>query len=148
MYGYIYAIMVSALWGGSVLLESSIIAKFSPAYLYVIGGLVFGLTSLSVLIVNWKTLLPMFARTTPTQYCISIVASLMSMVLANYLFLLALEKTSKPNVVSAIAYSAPIFTLIGSILLLQEKSSTLEIVGVLVTLIGVGIVSVSVTSHH
>ena len=62
MYGYMYAIMVSALWGGSVLLESSIIAKFSPAYLYVIGGLVFGLTSLSVLIVNWKTLLPMFAN--------------------------------------------------------------------------------------
>ena len=144
MYGYIYAIIVAILWGFSALLENHMVKQLDILFLYVVGGITFGISALFILIWKHATLIPMFKRATNSQLSLSILSAVGAIILSNFLFLMALEKTSKPSVVTALAYCAPVFTLIGAIVLLQYKVSKLELLGIVLTLAGVGIIAASV----
>ena len=144
MYGYVYALVVAVLWGFAAILENLLVKKFNPLFLYVISGATFGVSALAVYLWNRSSIDAMFGRATARDLGVAVLMALGAVVLANYFFLLALEKTSKPSVVTAMAYCAPIFTLIGSIVILQYKVSRLELVGIATTIAGVCIVAVSV----
>jgi len=120
------------------------VKQLNPLFLYVVGGITFGLSALVVLFWNYSTLFPMLKNATNYQLSLSVLSSVSAIVLSNFLFLLALEKTSKPSVVTALAYCAPVFTLIGAIVLLQYKVSKMELFGIVLTLVGIGIIAVSV----
>ena len=145
MYGYVYAIIVAIMWGFAAILENSLLEQFSPVFLYVVSGLTFGLSALIVLLWKRASIVPMFHAAKWGDLGYVILMALGALVIANYFFLLALDKTSKPTVVTALAYCAPVFTLLGSILLLQYDVSSLELIGIGTTIVGVVIVTISVT---
>ena len=145
MYGYVYAIIVAIMWGFAAILENSLLEQFSPVFLYVVSGLTFGLSALIVLLWKRASIVPMFHAAKWGDLGYVILMALGALVIANYFFLLALDKTSKPTVVTTLAYCAPVFTLLGSILLLQYDVSSLELIGIGTTIVGVVIVTISVT---
>ena len=144
MFGYMYAVVVACLWGLAALVEATIIHKLSPLFLYVVGGLCVGISALIVLFFKWRTLLPMLYSASPRILGVAILASIAAMVVGNLLFLFALDKANSPSIVTVLAYCAPIFTLIGSIVLLQYKVTPLELVGIAMTIIGVFIIGISI----
>ncbi len=145
MYGYVYAIIVAIMWGFAAILENSLLEQFSPVFLYVISGLTFGISAALVFLCNHASIVPMFRAAKWRDLGSVILMALGALVIANYFFLLALDKTSKPTVVTALAYCAPIFTLLGSILLMQYDVSSLELIGIGTTIVGVIIVTISVS---
>ncbi len=148
MYSYIYAILVASLWGVSALIESSIIKQVSPLFLYVIGGLCFGFSALVLLIFKRATLIPMFLKASPKVLGLAFVSSIAAIVVANFLFLLALDRAGSPTIVTALSYCAPVFTLVGAIVLFQYSVSFLEFAGIAITLLGVVIIAISIKSGH
>jgi drug/metabolite transporter (DMT)-like permease len=147
MQGFVYAIVVASLWGLAALVECSIIKQVSPLFLYVIGGLCFGISALVMLAFKRATLIPMFLKASPRVLFLSVLSSVAAIVVANYLFLLALDRTTRPTIVTALAYCAPVFTLIGAIVLLQYKVSPLELAGIAMTLFGVLIIAISIKTN-
>jgi drug/metabolite transporter (DMT)-like permease len=141
MLWYAYAILVAALWGFYALLESKIVKQYHPLFLFVIGGICYGVCALIILVIKWKTLVPTYMNAGSRIIAIASIGSLCGVALANYLFLLALESAPAPNIIMALAYSAPIFTILGSILLLQYKVCAIEIIGMILTFCGVGLVT-------
>lgn len=141
MYWYAYAILVAALWGLYAIIESQIVKEFHPMFLFVIGGLCCGVCSLVLFFIKRNQLLPLFAKASAKTIIISIIGSFLALVVANYIFLLALEHAESPGIIMGLAYSAPIFTIIGSMLILQYKINMIELVGIGLTVCGVGVVA-------
>ena len=141
---YAYAILVAVLWGLYAIIESRIIKQYHPLFMFVLGGICWGLVSVCLLFYKRSELLPIFAKAGTRTMAIAITGSLLAIVCANYLFLLALENAPAPNIVMALAYSAPIFTILGSILMFQHEINLMEIIGMVITMIGISFVSLAV----
>lgn len=143
MHGHLFAIAVAIMWGLAAILQNSLVKKYNPSFLYVITGLTFGVSAILVFFWKRSAIVPMFKIVTLTDFSAAILMALGAVAIANYVFLLAFEKSSSPTAVTALAYCAPIFTLLGSILLLKYPVSFLELIGIFTTITGVVIVSLS-----
>lgn len=65
-------------------------------------------------------------------------------VLANYLLLLALENAPTPNIVMAMAYSAPVFTILGGILIFRNGVNMMELLGMGLTIGGIAVICLNI----
>ena len=58
----------------------------------------------------------------------------------NWSFDLALENAPTPNIVMAMAYSAPVFTILGGILIFRNGVNMMELLGMGLTIGGIAII--------
>ena len=141
---YAYAVLVAMLWGLYAVIESRIIKQYHPLFMFILGGLCWGAVSLVMLIYKRDELLPLYKKAAKGKtLAIAIAGSIFAIVGANYLFMLALENAPSPNIVLSLAYSAPIFAILISILLFQYPVNRIEITGMVIAIIGVGLVTSS-----
>jgi drug/metabolite transporter (DMT)-like permease len=138
---YAYAILVAFLWGMYTLLESKTVSKYHASFMFVIAGLCSGACAVILLVFKWKTLIPLYKKAAGDKTLITAIgASIFGVVLANYLLLLALENAPTPNIVMAMAYSAPVFTILGGILIFRNGVNMMELLGMGLTIGGIAII--------
>lgn len=108
----LYALGSSALWGLSNVLDKlGLHGCDSPMVAFVVIGLVYGAIALVALAAGNIGAVGEFARRQPRSVGTLVVSAALSSV-GTYVFLMALDCTHRTHLASAIAYTAPIFTLI------------------------------------
>ena len=75
-----------------------------------------------------------------TAWIYAILAAICVYGIANLIYYYALNSSDTPHIVIALAYSAPIFTLLVSIIILKKDFSLTSLLGVLLVILGTFII--------
>ena len=143
MFIYLLPLITSAMWGLSAVLDKMAMVDMPMYLVFLIGALLYTITAVIVLFVNYKDLQLQIKlnKISYKSYIYAILAALTGFTIANLIYYYSLKKIDKPHIVACIAYTAPIFAFIFGLLLLNHKFSMYSLIGVIITVIGVIIVS-------
>jgi len=134
------ALLVAFLWGATPIIHKHVLRFVSPSVILVVGGTAYYIALIGYAAYNWKTLYPeMINLTVMNAFWICLAALIMSFV-AKIIYLYVLKK-KESYVVSALVFSAPFFTAILAVLLLNEKVTLEKLVGVMLIVIGIVVLS-------
>lgn len=140
----VWALGSSALWGlGNVLDKLGLKGCEEPSVAFAICSLVFGAVGVAMLLGMGgragASEVRRFAASQPRSAAV-LVASALITSLGTYMFFEALDCTHKTHLVSAIAYTAPVFTLLAvKAIDRQAPIRTVHVVAVLLTVGGVAL---------
>ena len=134
-----WALGSSATWGlGNVLDKLGLKGCERPSLAFIICSLVFGAVGVAMASVAGNAAAVVeFARTEPRSVAILVSSALLTS-LGTFMFFEALDCTHRTHLVSAIAYTAPVFTLVAVRLL--DRSTPIKpahVLAVLMTVCGV-----------
>lgn len=133
MHLVIFGLLVSFIWGLLPIIDKYILRKIDPKlFVLLFTAFIFGCSIILVLF-SRKTI--QFKSLDKNTLGLTFLSALFSFgALVVYLLLL---KDNDSHLVSAIAYSAPMFTLILALFILKEKPTPISITGILLIILGV-----------
>lgn len=143
MFAYFLAIGVAIMWGLGALMEHNIVKKYSSNLFFIITGLCYFFVAFCLYIYNHKHIGDSLNKLNLQDLLFILFTALIALVLSNLLFLFTLKNTDAPHIITAICFTAPVFSLIGAVLILKYKISYAEILGIILSIIGILILSVS-----
>jgi uncharacterized membrane protein len=141
MYIYLLPLITASMWGLSAVLDKMAMIEMPMYLVFLIGALLYSITAIIVFFVNYKDLCMKIHTISYKSYIYALLAAITGFTIANLIYYYSLKKIDKPHVVAALAYTAPIFAFIFGLLLLHNKFSMYSLIGVIITIIGVVIVS-------
>ena len=129
-------------WGLSSVFDKLSMNAFSPVMVFIVGGIVYALVALGLLIYHRNHVKHYFYdyKKYKVAWIYAILAAVCVYGVANLIYYYALNASSTPHIVIALSYSAPIFTLLLSIIVLKEDFSMASIIGVILVVLGTFIV--------
>jgi drug/metabolite transporter (DMT)-like permease len=132
---------VSFLWGLIPILDKYILASMTPqVFLFMYMSFIFACALLFFLF-NHKEIIKKIPTVKPSHvFLTAATASCSFLGVLLYLFLL---KDNDSHLVSAISYSAPMFTLLLAIFILKEKPSLMSTAGIAFIIMGVWCVAMA-----
>lgn len=134
------AFLIAIIWGSKSIALSIITKKYSTEFIYSI-QIILELLFISFFIYfNKDIIYPDLNNITLIDFISMFFIALIGTFLSNYLFTYLL-KYNDHNVITTIAYSAPIFTLIISMVFLNKKIDLVKQIGVLLSVVGLVMVS-------
>jgi len=142
-WGYVGALTAAILFGINATLNKIVLAEVHPLVvagtIYLIAGIVLALTRISPL---HKKLFSLFETPTKTEtriirkdYLILLFVVLFGSVVAPYLYIYGLDKTTAVNA-SFLSNSEPLFTALLAFLVLKERGKPKDYVGILIIALG------------
>jgi len=135
-------LITSFFWGISSIFDSLSLRDFPPIMTFIICGFIYFIVSFFILLVNNKKLYPYFDLVKyRNAWIYAILAGLCVACVGNLIYLHALKSSLAPYLVVALSYSAPIFTLLVSVLVLKHDYSLSSILGVILVVTGVFVIS-------
>lgn len=134
---YTLSFLVAAMYGLSTVIEKYVLKTFSPHYLYILSGLIFGIASLIYLCFHYDDFVHNIMIPEKKKHCLVVIGILLAMVIPMYIWYNVLHtNSSKTHVISAISFSAPMFTLLFVALFLDENITRGNIIGVMLVVAG------------
>ena len=129
-------------WGLSSIFDKLSMTAFSPIMVFIVGGMVYATVALSLLIYHRNSIKHYFYdyKKYKTAWMYAILGAICVYGVANLIYYYALNASNTPHIVIALSYSAPIFTLLVSIIILKHDFSITSILGVLLVIVGTFIV--------
>ena len=131
------SLFVAFLWGATPTIHKHVLNKLQPSTVMAVGGLFYFSCLVLFSFYYWKDISSDLRKNASMMSIFWIASvSIIAGFIANLIYLFVLRKNNS-YVISALIYSAPIFTLILSYFLLKEKVSFLGLVGVLLIVGGI-----------
>jgi drug/metabolite transporter (DMT)-like permease len=130
---------VAAMWALSPVLYKCVLPDLSPSMLLVLVTWASAAVVTVYAVARRAQLAPEWARITWTHLGIVLLTALLGTLAANLIFYALLQQHSS-GVVTAIAFSAPVFTALLAFLILGEPLGWMDAVGVALVVAGVGFV--------
>ena len=96
---------------------------------------------------HWKTLQTSISKITPKYWGIIAFTSIVGGFLANLMYFYILKKHNSA-IVAALTYASPIFVLLISMLFLYEKTHPVAVAGILVSVIGIVMITYATHITH
>jgi len=145
MYIYLLPLITSAMWGVSAVLDKMAMVDMPMYLVFLIGALLYTIAAVIIFFVNYKDLRMQIKlnKISNKSYMYAILAGITGFIIANLFFYYSIKNIHNTHTVATIAYTAPIFTFIFALLLLNHKFSMYSLIGVIITVIGVVIVSLN-----
>lgn len=135
---YILAFIVAIMWGIGTQMERHVLQFIDTKTLYIIMGFTLACASLVISVIYRKPIMRDFKQSTSYIY-FAILTGLIAIVISGFIFQKALSLSTTKNVhcVTAIAFAAPVVTMLVSILYFKEKLTIKSMVGVVLVSLGV-----------
>ena len=130
-------------WGLSSIFDKLCLNTFTPIMIFIVGGMVYSIIAIGLFIYHRHEIKHYFYDYIKYKnaWIYAILAGICVYGIANLIYYHVLHNTNNTNIVIAISYSAPIFTLILSLIILKKENYSLaSIIGVLFVIIGTVIV--------
>ena len=128
-------LVVSFIWGLIPIIDKFVLISVDPKIFILMFATLFFFCTLIFTFLNRNSILLHIKTVNKHNLMLTFCSSLLAFVaLLVYLFLL---KDNDSHLVSAIAYSAPMFTLILAMLILKERPTLISIAGILLIIMGV-----------
>lgn len=138
----ILPITTSFFWGLACILESLSLKNFPASMTFIVSAFVYVFAAIIVLFFKRNSLYEYFDVVKyRDSWMYTILAAICIFVIGNFIYLHALKESKTPYLVVALSYTAPIFTLIISILILKHDYSLCSLLGVTLVILGVFIIS-------
>lgn len=139
------AIFVAFLWGVSPVIHKNLLISLNHFTIIFIGGIMYSVAMILMAIQNWS-IIKKNITTDLTLKKLSLIffTTIIGGFVANYIYLRVL-KNNNSYFISALIYTAPLFTLLTVSLLKSEKITVYGVLGVL--LITLGIVAIVYNEH-
>ena len=142
-------LFVSFLWGLAPVIHKSVLQNVDFRVVMVIGGLFYAVCLVVFALWHRQAIFHSKALKTLTWKSVSMIAfaAIATAFIANLIYFYVLKKHDS-YVVSALIYSAPVFTALLAMWLLGERISVMGGVGVLLIVLGIVCLSMNETRHH
>lgn len=133
-------LFIAFLWGALGVVNKYVLNHLESSTVFVLGGMVYFLLLLGLWFYNKKTIDKDLKKITQFQIFCIIASAIFLTFLPNFLYYYFLKRT-KASIITAIGYSAPVFTLILAYLFLNEKIHGLGVLGIVLITLGILCVS-------
>ena len=138
----LFAIVTAFLWGFGAVLEKMILTKITPLYMFILTGLLYGLVCVVYLIFYHKHIVGEYHKTkavVPLYLILTIC--LISTVVPMLTYFVAFERIKhNAHIVTAICFSAPLFTVMCLAITGHETLTLTSLFGVALIIIGTVII--------
>lgn len=137
---------VAFLWGMAPIVNKYMLSvhKIDPMAIIVVNGFAYAAAVTVLTLVYRKDVTKEIRRIDATTMVVLIVAAVLTAFVANLLYMYVLRDHSS-SAVTALAYSAPFFTLIAAVLILKERVTVLKGVGFMLILAGIVMMAIGRT---
>jgi drug/metabolite transporter (DMT)-like permease len=134
------ALFIALCWGSLSVLNKYVLNKLNSSTVMCMTNSFYFLLFLGFVVYNQKTISSDIKKITPIQYFCLFLSALFGIFISNVLYYYYLKR-SNSSIFTAVAYSAPLFTLIGAYLFLNETVSRMNLLGIVLIIGGVFLVS-------
>lgn len=136
----VLALLVAILWAGNTVINKYVMDKsIGQKTVIVIGAFTFFTSMLLFAIYNSGEILGDIKKIKSIDIILLIGGAIFGLFFGNILFMYLLEKNNS-SVVAALAYTAPVFVFIMSLIILKERIERIKILGIALTVSGVAII--------
>ena len=133
---YVYALLVSFLWGAIPIIYNVILKKLNNITVMAITTIFYSIFLLFLVFYNRKVVIEDLNKITNHDYLWLFIAAFFGVFIGNILYYYVL-KYGETAVLTALMYTAPIFTFIGAYFILKDKITPLAITGIFLIVAGV-----------
>ena len=133
---YIYALLISFLWGTLPIIYKVLLARLNNITVMAITTFYYCILLLILVYYNKDIVIQDLNKITNNEYVWIFIATFFGVFIANILYYYILKK-GEPAVLSALMYTCPIFTLLGAYFILKDKINNTAILGIFLIVIGV-----------
>ena len=133
-------LFISFLWGALGVVNKYVLNHLESSTVFVLSGTVYFLLLLGLWFYNKKTIDKDLKKITQFQIFCIVASAIFLTFLPNFLYYYFLKRT-KASIITAIGYSAPVFTLILAHLVLNEKIKAISALGIILITLGICFVS-------
>jgi drug/metabolite transporter (DMT)-like permease len=126
--------MTALLWGVTSIIYSQLLKVFSPVFLFTLHGTIFSWIG-TVFYLKYRDGLHHEAKN--IKWVFFAIMTITVVIITQFFFYKALEKNPESHKAIAIAYTAPMFSLLFLWFLQLEKITPVSILGVLLTVSGI-----------
>ena len=137
-----YALIVSFLWGILAIFQKIFLKNIDYHTFMCLTGLVYSICILFYILYIKTKFFNDIKKIKLITFFLIFVSVFFGLFLSNILYFYLL-KHNEPSVVIAITFSAPLFTLLGAYLILQEKIHIYGILGILCIVLGTILISLN-----
>lgn len=133
-------LLIAFLWGALGVVNKYVLNHLESSTVFVLSGTFYFLLLIGLWFYNKETIDKDLKKITQFQIFCIIASAIFLTFLPNFLYYYFLKRT-KASVITAIGYSAPVFTLILAYLFLNEKIKAISVLGIILIAIGIFFVS-------
>ena len=133
-------LLIAFLWGALGVVNKYVLNHLESSTVFVLSGSVYFLLLIGLWFYNKKTIDKDLKKITQFQIFCIIATAIFLTILPNFLYYYFLKRT-KASIITAVAYSAPVFTLILAYLFLNEKIKAISVLGIILITLGISFVS-------
>ena len=130
------SLFVAFLWGAQPVAQKALLERLSFKTIMAVGSVAYTACMVAFIAFYWKDIERDRDRLTPRNLAVIVATSVLCAFVANLVYLVAL-KHNKSAVVSALIYSAPVFTVVLAAVFLKERMNFAEAAGVAFLVAGV-----------
>lgn len=132
----VYGLILSLLWGILPVVHKHVLGQIHPQMVLWISGVVYFAALVLYAAYNRKLLIKEWPKVKNSHLVWLTIVTLVCTFFASIIYYYVLSKHDS-NIVTALSYSSPFFTLLLAYMLLNETVSTLGLVGVMLIVVGV-----------
>lgn len=133
---YLYALLISFFWGSIPIIYKVLLQKLNNITVMAITTIFYAIMLLILVFYNRQIVIKDLNKITNHEYLWIFIATFFGVFLGNYLYYYIL-KQGEVAILTALMYTAPIFTLFGAYFFLNDKLSRMAIIGILLIVAGV-----------
>ena len=133
-------LFIAFCWGSLGVVNKYVLNHLESSTVFVLSGIIYFFFLLGLMFYNKKSIEKDLQKITRFQSFCIIASSIFLIFLPNFLYYYFLKRT-KASIITAIAYSAPVFTLILAHLLINERIRPISILGILLISLGIFFIS-------
>jgi uncharacterized membrane protein len=133
---YFYALLVSFFWGIIPIIYNVLLKRLNNITVMAITTTFYVILLMILIFYNRNIVIDDLNKITNHEYLWIFIATFFGVFLGNYLYYFVL-KEGEVAVLTALMYTAPIFTLLGAYFILNDKLSLTSLIGIFLIVIGV-----------
>jgi transporter family protein len=133
---YFYALLVSFFWGIIPIIYKVLLNRLNNVTVMAITTIFYIILLMILIFYNRDIVIDDLNKITNHEYLWIFIATFFGVFLGNYLYYYLL-KHGEVAILTALMYTAPIFTLLGAYFILNDKISKISLIGILLVVSGV-----------
>lgn len=141
MNAILVALLVALIWGISPIVYKHVLTNISATSLMIINGAVYAIGILILAVTHQQTLRKDLKALQPKHIAMISLTSIISAIIANYLYFHALQR-EKSYIVSALIATYPLITVVLAAYFLHEPVTMKGFVGVVMIIMGIYLLSI------
>ena len=135
------AICIAFLWGISPIIFKYLLGDIDMKVIMFLTAIVYTSCAIIYIIPSWNGIIASIRKISNKHLVLIVINAIVMTFLANLLFLMALKNNSKTYLITAIAFCAPLFSLLIAFFFLNQKLTWYNIIGMTLTIMGIFVLS-------